>query len=302
MAEYSEPFGVLLLSSFVGDARGRAGAHIPRELQQRVSGYMQRLESAREERVREFIHAQDAELERARQQTQAQSAIVAEIVSKVNPQPAAPAAPSQRGGGSSGLAAMLRGGAGSNTGAGGNPFARGGGRPAAAATPTADSLSDGEFELDDAEFSAIGVAGRLPGLGLGRRLSQGTGSRQSDDYSDTERNEGAFGDFDSERVPRASGRGGASNLSHMMAGSMPIQIPMYGSSLTGDPSLNRREYQRRADELEMSRRREQMLRGMPKTFVPPHQLMDSIHETDSEMLIGSKPRDSYGMSRRQAPG
>ncbi|KAJ2501396.1 hypothetical protein GGH96_001919 [Coemansia sp. RSA 1972] len=311
MAEYSEPFGVVLLSAYVGETRGYM-AHVPRELQQRVSRYMQQQETSRDERVREYIRAQDAELERVRQQTREQSSIVAEIINKVHPQTAATAEVRKSSGGSSGLAAMLRGGANNNisassnmsgsynpsasynSNAGMNPFARG---SAVGARP-ADSLSDNEFELDDHDFSAIGVAERASGLGL--NLSRGVGSRQSDDYSDAERDEGAFGDFDGSRAPRATGRN-TGNLSHMMAGSMPIQIPLYGSSLTGDPSLNRRAYHQRADELEMNRRREQLLRGMPKTFVPPHEL-GRMHENDSEMLVGSKPRDSYGMSRRQAPG
>ncbi|KAJ2431125.1 hypothetical protein GGF41_000688 [Coemansia sp. RSA 2531] len=89
-----------------------------------------------------------------------------------------------------------------------------------------------------------------------------------------------------------------------MSGSMPRQIPLYGSSsLAGAHTLNRREYQQRVDEIEMQRRRQQMVRELPKTFVPPHQLMDRIHESGAtELLIGSKPRDSHAIGRRHAPG
>ncbi|KAJ2795175.1 hypothetical protein H4S07_006554, partial [Coemansia furcata] len=80
---------------------------------------------------------------------------------------------------------------------------------------------------------------------------------------------------------------------------MPRQIPAYGSSsFAGSHTLNRRESQQRADEIEMNRRRDQMVRALPKTFVPPHQLMDRIHESGSaDMLIGSKPRDSHAIGR-----
>ncbi|KAJ1762286.1 hypothetical protein LPJ54_005883, partial [Coemansia sp. RSA 1824] len=99
MVEYSEPFGAVLLSAYVGEARGRM-AHVPRELQQRVSRYMQQQETLRDERVREYIRAQDAELERVRQQTREQSSIVAEIINKVHPQTAATAEVRKSSGGS----------------------------------------------------------------------------------------------------------------------------------------------------------------------------------------------------------
>ncbi|KAJ2392939.1 hypothetical protein GGI23_005119 [Coemansia sp. RSA 2559] len=90
---------------------------------------------------------------------------------------------------------------------------------------------------------------------------------------------------------------GNSNLGQMLAGSMPIQIPRFGSSsmAAGGYSMSRQEYQQRADEMDMSRRREQILRGLPKTFVPPHELMNQLHDNDVDLLlVGSKPRDSYG--------
>ncbi|KAJ2738048.1 hypothetical protein H4R23_001420 [Coemansia sp. Cherry 401B] len=314
MAEYSEPFGVLLLDSVVGAVRPRAGAHIPRELQQKVSGHMQQRESQRDERVRSYIRAQDEELERERQRTREQCSIVAEIISQVHPQQtAAPASGARKsGGGVSGLAAMLRGGTGGGNSnsvseTSSNPFARGVGSYTGSAgrlhAGAPGSVSDDDFDLDDQDFSAIGVQPGQRMGGLGQQLGRKASGRQSDENSDAERDEGAFGNFDSAaaRAGVQTQRAGG-NLSQMLAGSMPIQIPMYGSSLTGELSMSRREYHQRADEMEMNRRREQMLRGMPKTFVPPHQLMDSIHENDTDMVIGSKPRDSYGMSRRQAPG
>ncbi|KAJ2435544.1 hypothetical protein GGF42_009034, partial [Coemansia sp. RSA 2424] len=128
--------------------------------------------------------------------------------------------------------------------------------------------------------------------------------------------EPAFGNFDgapqrqsarnmsTRQDEREAAEASGGNLSQMMSGSMPRQIPPYGSSsLAGIHSLNRRENQQRADEKEMNRRRSQMVRGLPKTFVPPHQLMDRIHESGTtDLLIGSKPRDSHAIGRRHAPG
>ncbi|KAJ2849938.1 hypothetical protein IWW36_002287 [Coemansia brasiliensis] len=310
--EYSEAFGVMLLSNVVDQVRVRSNVHIPRELQQKVTGYMQKLEAERDERVREFIRAQDEELERTRQRTKEQSKIVAEIVDKLHPQQQAPVSPGMHKGtaGTSGLAAMLRGstGGGGMEAAGANPLARGSSYTGAQRLHgPAHSFSDDELDLEDeTAFSAMGaIPPRSSQGGLGRHLGQRTNSGRSQLSDALEREEDAFGDFSSEQTGAASGvnmqRPGG-NLSQMLAGSMPIQIPAFGSSLTNDISLSRREHRQRADEIEMSRRREQILRGMPKTFVPPHQLMNQIDNDSSEMIVGSKPRDLYGMPRRHAPG
>ncbi|KAJ2449722.1 hypothetical protein EV183_004735 [Coemansia sp. RSA 2336] len=307
--EYSEAFGVVLLSSVVDQVRVRSNVHIPRELQQKVTGYMQKLEAERDERVREFIRAQDEKLERMRQRTKEQSKVVAEIVDKLHPQQQAPVSPGMHKGvaGTSGLAAMLRGSTGVEA-AGSNPLARGSSYTGAQRLHgPAHSFSDDELDLeDDTTFSAMGaIPPRSSQRGLGQHLGQRTNSGRSQLSDALEREENAFGDFSSEQTGAPGGvtmqRPGG-NLSQMLAGSMPIQIPAFGSSLTNDLSLSRREYRQRADEIEMSRRREQMLRGMPKTFVPPHQLMSQIDDDSSEMIVGSKPRDLYGMPRRHAPG
>ncbi|KAJ2492225.1 hypothetical protein IWW37_001673 [Coemansia sp. RSA 2050] len=347
MSEYSEPFGVLLRPEFVGSAASSSGArgsgHVPREIHQKVGEYMQRNEAAKNERVHEFIRAQDQALEQIRRRTTDESHIIADIVNQAQPQ----ALGSQGGAslrrdsvGSSGLAAMLRGRSHSNVGSlpapsiGGrlpNPFARSG---ADAFKYGRGTDADGVFDLDEDEDEAgmlrgglqeVGnstvspagfrhVSGGAFGRGFGNRR---TSSRQSDEHSDDfEREEPAFGNFDEGRIgarfsalnvsqrPEEKTGGGGGNLSQMLSGSMPRQIPTYGSSsLAGAYTLNRREHQQRADEKEMNRRREQMVRDLPKTFVPPHQLMDRIHDSGSaDLLIGSKPRDSHAIGRRHAPG
>ncbi|KAJ2869749.1 guanine nucleotide exchange protein for ADP-robosylation factor [Coemansia aciculifera] len=340
MSEYSEPFGVLLQAAFVGSAASSSGvrgnSHIPREIQQKAAEFMQRNEAAKNERVHEFIRAQDQALERIRRRATDECNIIADIVSHVQPQ-----ALDNQGGaslrkdsvGSSGLAAMLRGRSHSNVGSlpapsiGGrmaNPFARSG---ADSSKYNRGTDVDGLFDLDDdvdgggmlpgglqgvanSTASPAGfrhVSGGVFGRGFSNRRSS---SRQSDEHSDDfERDEPAFGNFDDARIgarlsalnmsSQQEERTGGGNLSQMLSGSMPRQIPAYGSSsLAGAHTLNRREFQQRADEIEMNRRREQMVRGLPKTFVPPHQLMDRIHESGaSELLIGSKPRDSHAIGR-----
>ncbi|KAJ2688789.1 hypothetical protein IWW39_001930 [Coemansia spiralis] len=344
VSEYSEPFGVLLRPEFVGGSGARGSGHVPRDINQKVGEYMQRKEAAKNERVHEFIRAQDQALERLRRRATDECHIIADIVSQAQPQ----ALGSQGGASSrkdsvesSGLAAMLRGRSHSNVGSlpapsiGGrmpNPFARSG---ADVFKHGRGTEADGVFDLDDDDDDEAGmlrgglqevgnstvspagfrhVSGGAFGRGFGNRR---TSSRQSDEHSDDfERDEPAFGNFDEGRMgARFSGlnvtqqqrpeeRPGGGNLSQMLSGSMPRRIPTYGSSsLAGAYTLNRREHQQRADEKEMNRRREQMVRELPKTFVPPHQLMDRIHESgSSDLLIGSKPRDSHAIGRRHAPG
>ncbi|KAJ2514986.1 hypothetical protein H4217_005449 [Coemansia sp. RSA 1939] len=348
--EYSQPFGVLLQPALSDAARSRHNIHIPREMQQKSAEFMQKQESDKNERVRDFIRKQDEELERIHRRTTEECNILAEIISKTHPQSPATSQPAHQGrSGSSGLAAMLRSstagaggsgslgrglsGSGSGSGSGGPgsmPFAalspRGAiSRPGADSGP-GDSFDD-EFDGDDLHSNVpkiqVGYAGG-PSSGIGRQIgSHRTPSRQSGGYSDDlEHEEREFGDFaDDDRGAGAQGaasRGmnfdqnrlgpggaGGSNLGQMLAGSMPIQIPRFGSNslAAGGFSMSRQEYHQRADERDTSRRREQMLRGLPKTFVPPHQLLDQIHDNDIDMLlVGSKPRDSYGLGRRHAPG
>ncbi|KAI9504323.1 hypothetical protein GGI25_004380 [Coemansia spiralis] len=268
--EYSQPFGVLLLSAFADVTRPRQSAYTPREMQQKVAEFMQRQEAAKNERVREFIRAQDEELERVHRRTTDECSVLAEIISRAHPK--AQTAQARAGhAGSSGLAAMLRGGVGAARS--GQPRGAHAGRP-----------------VDIAEEPHVQA-----GLGHPVRSAEPPSRQSDEDYSDGEHEEDRF---DSHAAPRTG-----SNLSQMLAGSMPIQIPRFGSSsLAGAHSLSRQEYQQRADEVEKSRRREQILRGLPKTFVPPHELMDQLHANDADLLIGSKPRDSYGLGRRHAPG
>ncbi|PIA16776.1 hypothetical protein COEREDRAFT_81118 [Coemansia reversa NRRL 1564] len=297
MAEYSQPFEVLLHPSVTGVSTSRSGAHISRELQQKVSEFMRQQETAKSERVRAFVREQDAEIERLQQQTTLQCGIVAEIIAKVHPQQLQGIGNTRNTGGSSGLAAMLRSSGPAETRV--NPLLRG---PRPHKGEDEEALEeDGDFGFDVGALSTGGIAAGV------RRMSHNASSRQSEDYSDPEFSESAFGGFD-DGPPATSGiatlpsREG--NLSQMLAGSMPIKIPMYGgaSSLAADPIMTRREHYRRADELEMNRRKEQLVRQIPKTFKPPHELMNSIGENSSEMLIGSKPRDLYSMPRRHAPG
>ncbi|KAJ2805778.1 hypothetical protein H4R20_001956, partial [Coemansia guatemalensis] len=298
MEEYSQPFEVLLQPSVTGVSTSRPGTHIPRELQQKVSEFMRQQETAKSERVRAFVREQDAEIERLQQQTTLQCGIVADIISKVHPQQLQGIASARNSGGSSGLAAMLRSSGPAEARA--NPLLR---PPRPSRDEDEEALDgSGEFGFDVGALSSGGITGGVRQMSL-----HASSSKQSDDYSDPEHSEGGFGAFD-EGPPVTSGMttqpSREGNLSQMLAGSMPIQIPMYGgaSSLAADPVMSRREYNRRADEREMNRRREQMVRQMPKTFVPPHKLMESIDESSSEIVIGSKPRDLYNMPRRHAPG
>ncbi|KAJ2470569.1 hypothetical protein GGI02_002839, partial [Coemansia sp. RSA 2322] len=120
MKEYSEPFGVLLLPAFTGGASSgaRGALHVPREIQQKQSEYMQRSEAAKNERVHEYVRTQDQALERIRRRTANESGVISEIIGRVNSQSGGngTAATLREAGGSSGLAAMLRGRAHSNVG------------------------------------------------------------------------------------------------------------------------------------------------------------------------------------------
>ncbi|KAJ2744979.1 hypothetical protein GGI20_002516 [Coemansia sp. BCRC 34301] len=354
MSEYSEPFGVLLLPAFIGSAAmgssSRGNSHVPRDIKQKATDFVQLNEAAKNERVHEFIRAQDQALEQIRRRTADECSVIAAIVSQTQ-QHALDSQGHDGGpsslrrdsiGASSGLASLLRGRAHSNVGSlpvatiGGrmaNPFERAGTGSSSKHGADGDDDGDGPFDLDDydddgnpilrgglqagATASPAGfrhVSGGSFGRGgLGNRRAS---SRQSDEYSDEfEREEPAFGNFDAARQPSARNTSfaaqqhderasGAGNLSQMLSGSMPRQIPPYGSSsLAGMHSLNRRENQQRADEREMNRRRDHIVRGLPKTFVPPHELMDRFHETEpTDLLIGSKPRDSHAIGRRHAPG
>ncbi|KAJ1732549.1 hypothetical protein LPJ61_001989 [Coemansia biformis] len=307
-AAYSEPFGIVLDPKLADKPWGQA--HIPRELQQRASEYMRLKETEKSDRVRAFIREQDDELERLRMRTDEQCGIVARLIGQTHKEPAPAARNASEA--TSGLAVMLRrvgpGGSASGAGSVPNPFARG--------SPPSNRHSDdngggglgsddgsGSNDDDDDVVDAFleNGGGFAPGIGLARNkpLAGRWEPSQSGDESDLDAaDENRFG------RPAQTGPPGG-NLSQMLmaAGSMPIQIPAYGSSsLTSDPFMSRREYHQRADEIQKNRRREQIMRGMPNTFVPPHKLMDSIHETDGDMLIGSKPRDAYPMSRHHAPG
>ncbi|KAJ2157598.1 hypothetical protein GGF46_004389 [Coemansia sp. RSA 552] len=303
--EYSQPFGVLLDPSVVGASRVRPGGHIPRDLQLRCTEFMQRQETRKNERVRVFIRRQDEEIERVRKQTMKQGAMVAEFVARAHPQ----AVPTSQGGsngsagagaGASGLAAMLRG---SDAGSvpRGSPFGHSYSPGVAAAARRTEQSSEEDsgdaYDLNDPGFGApSGLAAAMGRVSLGRRSnSQSELSEDGEpDRSDSRASSGV------DMHPQPPQRSG--NLSQMLAGSMPIQIPMYGNSLTGEPSMSRRELYQRAGEQERNKRREQILKGMPKTFVPLHELLDQMNEDDPEMVIGSKPKDSYGMFRRHAPG
>ncbi|KAJ2902569.1 hypothetical protein GGI21_004539 [Coemansia aciculifera] len=377
MSEYSELFNVLLLPAFIGSGMSAATAtptttplssrgtsHVPRDIKQKASEFLQLKEAAKNERIHEFVRAQDQALEQVRRRAMDECNIIAGIVSQAQSPPHAldsqDSGPSSMRrdsiGASSGLASLLRGRAHSNVGS--LPVATIGGRMANPFERTAGSSKyghnqsdddDGQINLDDYDddgnpvlrdgLQAVANATASPagfrhvssGGAFGRGLGSGgsgnrrrSSSRQSDDYSDEfESDEPSFGNFDNTSAAHQSaglnmsaaaaaahqqqdGNGKASgNLSQLLTGSMPRQIPPYGSSsFAGIHSLNRREYQQRADEKEMSRRRDQMVRGLPKTFVPPHQLMDRIHESgnSTDLLIGSKPRDSHAIGRRHAPG
>ncbi|KAJ1905768.1 hypothetical protein LPJ81_001746, partial [Coemansia sp. IMI 209127] len=351
-AEYSQPFGVLLQPDYIDIAQPRHSGHIPRAMQQKSAEFMHKQETDKNERVRDFIRAQDEELERIHRRTTNECNILAEIISKTHPQSPVTTQPTQQGrvGGSSGLAAMLRGGsAGSSSGGGGGPSSRGlagslGGSipfatiPARGATSRPRIGSSGSGDLFDHDLDDSGSRSNsnnnIPTTqdgGIGNQIGSSHKTpliRLSDEYSDDmENEEHEFGDFNDDDGGRAPGGdhavrdslslavpsthhqqglpSGNSNLGQMLAGSMPIQIPRFGSSsmAAGGYSMNRQEYQQRVDEMDKSRRREQILRGLPKTFVPPHELMNQLHDSDADLLlVGSKPRDSYGIGRRHAPG
>ncbi|KAJ2541201.1 hypothetical protein EV175_006164, partial [Coemansia sp. RSA 1933] len=330
-AEYSKPFGVLLHPEIVDISRPRHSVHISREMQQKSAEFMQKQETDKNERVRDFIRTQDEELERIHRRTTDECSILADIISKAHPQSPVTTQPAQQGrAGSSGLAAMLRGGS-SGIGSGGSNTPpkgisgslSGSGTLPFATTPSRGPISRpgiGHGDLFDHDLNDGGSRRSAAHGTIGKQI----GSRQSDGYSDDlENEEHEFGEFDegdgahispSLAVPGAANQqqglgvrtnNDNSNLGQMLAGSMPIQIPRFGSSslAAGGYSMNRQEYQQRVDEMDMSRRREQMLRGLPKTFVPPHELMNQLHDNDIDMLlVGSKPRDSYGVGRRHAPG
>ncbi|KAJ2854846.1 hypothetical protein FB639_006308, partial [Coemansia asiatica] len=314
LPEYSEPFGILLLPEFRSAVQSRpagAHAHVPREIQQKAAEYMQRQDIAKDERVREFIRQQDRALEATRNRTMDECALVADIINAVHPQ-TVPTPPVRREPtGSSGLAAMLRGSA-SGTSSSGSKVSNG-----ARHSPMDRRLDAGQVSDDDLG-GVFGLADAvdtmaLRGSGAGRRANAfGTTQQQSDEFSNDEEEE-AFGDFaqlpshsfapvqmSRQQQPQQQRSG---NLAPMLAGSMPIQIPTFGSgSMVGGHSLSRRDVHHRAEEVEQSRRKEQFARDLPKTFVPPHLLLDQMHENDTDLIIGSKPRDSYGFGRRYAPG
>ncbi|KAJ1823029.1 hypothetical protein LPJ56_000351 [Coemansia sp. RSA 2599] len=323
--EYSEPFGILLLPEFASGVRSRPGgahAHVPREIQQRATEYMQRQDIAKDERVREFIRAQDRALEATRNRTMDECALVADIINAVHPQ-TVPAPPVRREpAGSSGLAAMLRGSAngGSSSSSGSGSKVGNGARHSPMDRRMGARGADGGQNSDDDLGGVFGLADAVDSMALRgngalrRNSSSAFGTQQSEELSGDEQyeEEEAFGDFAQlpshsfapvhiSHQPPQQQRGG--NLAPMLAGSMPIQIPRFGSSsMVGGHSLSRRELQHRAEEVEQSRRKEQFARDLPKTFVPPHLLLDQMHENDSDLIIGSKPRDSYGFGRRYAPG
>ncbi|KAJ2760803.1 hypothetical protein IWQ57_006210, partial [Coemansia nantahalensis] len=281
---YAEPFGVVLDPEVVGVPRG--AVHIPRDLQQRATEYMRQQETEKNNRIRAFVQEQDAALERLRALTVEQSRAVAHLVAQTIKEPA----PSVRSvsGATSGLAAMLRS-SGSGPGSSAqmsNPFAHG----AVPRNSHSDEEEGGEDDLylqGSGEFNSMLEPRRSRPVAMRRTPSQSGDESELDGGDETQR----------------GGHGG--NLSQMLvtAGSMPVQIPAFGSSsLSADPFMSRRQMVQHSDEMEMRRRRQKMMRGMPSTFIPPHKLMDSIHENDGEMPVGSKPRDAYPMSRRHAPG
>ncbi|KAJ2378841.1 hypothetical protein GGI05_006677, partial [Coemansia sp. RSA 2603] len=263
-----------------------------------------RQEVAKNERVREYIHAQDRELELLQSRTMDECAMVAEIINAANPQKitSAPSAARRETGGSSGLAAMLRGG----------------GTPASSigrSNPLERSSSFDDNSDDEDVGGVFGLVDAMGGMstnasGSGRRMS----TQNSDEFSD-DNDEAAFGNFEqmpAQAFPSTVGgmhqqpsRGGG--LGQMLAGSMPIQIPKFGGSVGGVGSMLgghslSRDMAMRAEDAEQGRRRERFARELPKTFVPPHKLLDKMYENDTDLVIGSKPRDSYGLGRRYAPG
>lgn len=318
---YSEPFGVVLSSDYVGNPSNNQNIHIPRELQLKANDHLQKMEVEKNERVRQYIRQQDKLLEEMREQTAKESNIVADMISRVHPQSSSATGGSRHGvegsrgsgaGTSSGLAAMLRGRSGSNVAIGMNPFDR---KPQPSKNEDGDDDDTGPLGINDENVGRLNSAHRVAtNSSHTSGVSHQSGSHYSS-ASDADNDEASFGHFDADDdhqspIPkphqRKRGISDGGHLKQMLAGSMPIQIPQFGSrggGFVGGKSLSNKEYQQRMDELKASQRREQVLKGMPKTFVPPHELMDRLHQEDSEeMLIGSKPRDPQAIARRHAPG
>ncbi|KAJ1877763.1 hypothetical protein LPJ57_003779 [Coemansia sp. RSA 486] len=315
--EYSKPFGILLLPEFANGARSRpGGTHVPREIQQKATEFMQRQEIAKDERVREYIRAQDRALETVRNRTMDECALVADIINAVHPQTTAAPPVRREPSAASGLAAMLRG---PTNGGSSSSRANNGASRQNPMDRRLGTIGNNGQNSDDELGGVFGLADAVDSMALrggtsasSRRNNNAFGAQQPDDFSgnDEDDEEEAFGDFAQlpphsfapvQMTSQQQQRGG--NLAPMLAGSMPIQIPTFGSgSVVGGHSLSRRELQHRAEEIEQNRRKEQFTRDLPKTFVPPHQLLDQMHENDTDLIIGSKPRDSYGFGRRYAPG
>ncbi|KAJ2697941.1 hypothetical protein FB645_005792 [Coemansia sp. IMI 203386] len=314
--EYSKPFGILLLPEFANGARSRpGGTHVPREIQQKATEFMQRQEIAKDERVREYIRAQDRALETVRNRTMDECALVADIINAVHPQTTAAPPVRREPSAASGLAAMLRG---PTNGGSSSSRANNGASRQNPMDRRLGTIGNNGQNSDDELGGVFGLADAVDSMALrggtnasSRRNNNAFGTQQPDDFSgNDEDDEEAFGDFAQlpphsfapvQMTSQQQQRGG--NLAPMLAGSMPIQIPTFGSgSVVGGHSLSRRELQHRAEEIEQNRRKEQFTRDLPKTFVPPHQLLDQMHENDTDLIIGSKPRDSYGFGRRYAPG
>ncbi|KAJ2322820.1 hypothetical protein GGI00_005811, partial [Coemansia sp. RSA 2681] len=228
MSEYSEPFGVLMLPEYISNttttaAPPRGSNHVPREIQQKATEFMQRNEAAKNERVHEFIRAQDQALERIRRRAADECSIIAGIVSRTQPHAldnqghdgVSSSLRRESIGASSGLASLLRGRAHSNVGSlpvatiGGrmaNPFERHGAgtsKYGRGADDDDDDNDDGPFDLDDYDddgnpinrggLQAVANATASPagfrhvsgGGVFGRGIgNRRSSSRQSDEYSD----------------------------------------------------------------------------------------------------------------------
>ncbi|KAJ1930813.1 hypothetical protein FBU59_006925 [Linderina macrospora] len=183
----------------------------------------------------------------------------------------------------------------------------GGNRGTLGGIPSVDVDDRDVFDLDD-DIQSPGLQQPSAIPGFGRRNM----SRQSDDYSEDldadddssiiAAEERGFGNFGSPglNMPQRTDTSGITASAHI--GSLPVQIPLFSGSMVGSSSLSRREINKRVGEREMNKRREENIKKIPKTFVPPHELIQQLYDRESDMLSGSKPRDSYGWSRRQAPG
>ncbi|KAJ1962503.1 hypothetical protein GGI12_002615 [Dipsacomyces acuminosporus] len=332
--QYSALFGIILLPSIVNSVKPRPTTHMSVDIRQKALEFLEKEEDKKNERIKEYIKAQNAEYERLRQNTNSQCSVIAEIINSVNPQ--SPSSMPHRGSvGSSGLASMLKpsiGGSSDNRGA--IPFTR----PAGAARGRSgynngnsdedlDDLNENDlYGLED-EFDSrvsFNASHGAPSNGAAGRRGGGfpSSSRQSGANSeDFEHEENEFGRFEDNNplqgfhaydvdsavnMPQQDIGLSSGYISSMMPGSLPQKIPAFGSigssSYAGGPSLSRLESQKKADE-EMTRRRNEALKGIPKTFVPPHELLDKMHDAqDQDWVIGSKPRESYGWNRKYAPG